>query len=355
LSLRQAIERLGRRVLVTLLSLLLGSRRRPIELPESPRILVVRLDERVGNMLLLVPLLDTLRQRFPRARIDLLANARVQLLMERHPAIDSFIPFDKRAIFAPTGPLRAPFCLRRGRYDLAIDAANPTDPSTTQTILVRLSSARHTVGVAHAAFGRLYSAPVKLRDPEAHEIDLRLQLLAPVPGEALSRQVFLGELPMPSAEIGALAEDLGDTAVLNVGTRLTEKQLPPETYAAVAAELRGAGYHVLVTYGPTEKKLAEQVCVLDGNATLAPATSLVELAHLMRAAQRVVTCDTGPMHLAVAVGTPTCGIFVSTIPSRYGHGPPHIAIDARDDASGSWLVEVRGWLEGAAKRPAFDG
>jgi ADP-heptose:LPS heptosyltransferase len=348
LSLRQSIERLGRRLLVAILSLLFGSPRRPVELGAAPRILVVRLDERVGNMLLLVPLLDSLRRRFPGAHLDLLANVRVRPLMDGHPAIDAFVPFDKRALFAADGPLRAPFRLRRGKYDLAIDAANPTDPSTTQTILVRLSGARHTVGVAHDAFGRLYSAPVELRDPNAHEIDLRLQLLGPVPGEALSREVFLGDLPAPSAEVAALIEDLRETAVLNVGARLPEKQLAPETYAALAGQLRAAGYDVLVTYGPAEQALARRVEALEGGVQLAPPTSLVDLAHLMRAAKRVVTCDTGPMHLAVSVGTPTCGIFVSTIPSRYGYGFPHAAVDARDDADTTWLGEVGAWLEATA-------
>lgn len=350
MTVRQALERLGRRLLIAILSLLLGSRRRPVDLGFAPRILVVRLDERVGNMLLLVPLLDSLRRRFPDARIDLLANGRVRNLMERHPTIDAFIPFDKRALLAPHGPLRAPCRLRRQRYDLAIDAANPTDPSTTQTILVRLSAAKNTVGVAHEPFGKLYSAPVELRDPDAHEIDLRLQLLDPVPGDALSRQVFVGDLPPASDHIAALIATGTVSTVLNVGARLPEKQLAPETYAALAGRLRAAGYGVLVTYGPAEKALAERVEALAVDVQLAPPTSLIDLAHLMRAAKRVVTCDTGPMHLAVAVGTPTCGIFVSTIPARYGYAHPHAAVDARNSNDESWLSEVSAWLGQSGQR-----
>jgi ADP-heptose:LPS heptosyltransferase len=80
-------------------------------------------------------------------------------------------------------------------------------------------------------------------------------------------------------------------------------------------------------------------------ATLAPPTGLWELAHLLNAARAVVTCDTGPMHLSVAVGTPTCGIFVSTPPPRYGYpDAPHAAVDAREREHDAWLAEVGSWL-----------
>jgi len=340
------LERWGRWLLASLVSLLFGVRRRPVSLTSDGRILVVRLDERIGNLLLLVPLLDSLRQRFPKAQIDLLASIKGLELLDSHPCIDSVLPFRKRALFAADGPLRTPFRLRRRRYQLAIDAANPIDPSTTQAILVRLCGARHTVGADHPGFGRAYSARVRIPDPSAHEIDLRLALLTPVPGDILSRRVFLGELPTLAAAspVPPFLEGREPFVVLNVGARMRSKMLPVDTYVALAERIDGP---VVVTFGPRERDIAEAVSERFDAATLAPPTDLWELTHVLRAAGAVVTCDTGPMHLSVAVGTPTCGIFVSTDPDRFGYSdPPHAAVNVRERDTGDWLGEVDTWLDG---------
>lgn len=353
------LERLGRRLLVSLLGLLLGVRRQKVLLPERPAILVVRLDERVGNLLLATPLLESLRARFPAARIELLASTRAQALLTRHPAIDELLPFRKRALLEKDGPLRTPWRLRRRRYDLAIDAGNPTDPSATQAILVRLAGARHTVGVDCGGWGQLYSAPVTIRELEAHEIDLRLALLEPVPGDASSRRLRLGALPplSPTSATSRVLKELEATpfAVLNIGARLPEKRLAPATYGALAALMRRAGCRALLTYGPSELELARQAQEHEPAALLAPPTDFVELAALMAAARGVITCDTGPMHLAVALGTATCGIFVSTPPSRYAHAePPHAWVDARTAAPAEWLRAVERWVfEQVAVRPSW--
>lgn len=347
------IELWGRKLLVILVGVLLGVRQRKVELPQAPRILVVRLDERVGNLLLLTPLLATLRARFPSAEIDVLGNARGALLLERHPAVSSFSPFRKRAIFATDGPLRTPLTLRRRRYDLAIEASNPTDPSATQALLVRFSGAHHTIGSRHGPFAPLFSAPVTIEDARAHEIDLRLQLLAPLGPGAVVRATSLGALAEPAADspVAALARDGALYAVLNVGARLTSKQLAAADYAALADLVAAAGLRCVITYGPAERPLADDVARLAPRAVLAPPTALHELAALMRAAQAVVSCDTGPMHLAVAAGTPTCGIFVSTEPARYGYADaPHLRLDLRDDTLAAKLPAVWRWLTDAAEQ-----
>ena len=329
-----------------LVAVVLGARRRPVTLGPRPRILVVRLDERVGNLILTTPVLSSLRARYPDAVIDLLAHRRGADLVGAHPALNAFLPFDKRTLLAAHGPLATPFALRRQRYDLAIDAANPTDPSTTQALLVRLSGARHTVGFAEGAFSRLYSAPVQGSTAGAHEIDMRLALLRALPGSAVDRRTSLAPLvgtPPALPDVPALAR--GAYGVLNVGARLGEKRLGAEAYAVLALRLVQAGLACLVLYGPSEHDLAAAVVARAPGAHLAPPTTLVQLALLMQRARVVITCDTGPMHIAVAAGTPTCGLFVSTDTQRYGYPEaPHTAIDTRGRELDVWLADVDAWL-----------
>lgn len=340
---RARLEKWGRELLTWLIGLVFGVRRRPVELPPAPAILVVRLDERLGNLIMLTPLLTSLRARFPSARLELLAHHRGQALLGGHPALDRFVPFDKRRLFAGHGPFAAPFVLRRGRYDLVIDAANPTDPSTTQAILVRLCGARHTVGFAEGAFARFYTAPVRGADAGPHEITMRLALLAALPGDRVVRETSLAPLPAPPASLAALVGS--PYGVVNIGARLGDKRLGPDAYAAVARRVADAGLTCLLLYGPDERELAASVAAQVPGARLAPPTSLVELAIVARHARVFVTCDTGPMHVAVAAGAPTCGLFVSTEPTRYGYvGPPHTAVDTRGRDTAAWLADVDRWL-----------
>lgn len=355
MSLRKSIERAGKRLLIGALVWLLGVRPRPVELTFGPRILLVRLDERVGNVILLTPLLQSLRLRFAAAQIDLLGSVRGEPLLKGHPALNRFLPFRKRALFAKEGPIWAPFRLRRGRYDLAIDATNPTDPSVTQAILVRLSGARHTLGFDSPSVARLFSARAHSDGGATHEIDSRLQLLSVLPGDASTRQTSIAPLPVPTpgsplSRLIACAETR-PLGVVNVGARLVDKRLGAVEYRRLVELVSKAGLLPVVTYGPRERELAVEVAKSCRGAKMAPPTNLLDLGNLMASARAVVTCDTGPMHLAVAMKTPTCGLFVNSPLERYGYQEsPHRAIDVQQDAPEVWLALVSQWLETLGQR-----
>ncbi len=318
-------------------------RRRVVLLPDRPRILVVRFDERVGNMVLLTPLLSTLKRRFPSAIVDVLGYAKTRILLQGHPAVNEVLTYDKRTWFSRYGPLRIFGFLKKRRYDLAIDAANPTDPSFTQALVTRFSGARHTVGPAHGPFERIYSAPAAISDTgQTHEIDLRLQLLESVPGNLAIRDTSLGMLGDPSPDVSKLISSTGEYGVLNLGARLRDKWLAIEDYALLARAIIEHGLSCVLTWGAQEQDLAKAILERVPDAHLAPPTDLIDLTAILKSARCVVTCDTGPMHVAVAVGAPTCAIFVSTDPVRYGyHMRPHASIDRREPA---WRTRVISWM-----------
>ncbi|MEM6531635.1 MAG: glycosyltransferase family 9 protein [Myxococcota bacterium] len=337
-SLRKRLELFGRRVLVALFGFFRSKRQGELLVPSRPRLLVLRLDERLGNVIMLTPLLCSLRARFPDASIEVLGSARSRALLEGHPAVDEFLQFRKRALFASDGPLRTCFALRRRGYSVAIDASNPTDPSLTQAILTAASGAEFTVGSAARGYGGFFTHPVQPDPAARHEIDHRLNLLSPLPGEQ--------QIRTPSLAADPRAVEVDEPyVVLNVGARLLEKRLSVEEYASVAEVC--AGFRpVVLTWGPGEFDLAQAVASRCENAVTAPATGLDELAVVLGGADAVVSCDTGPMHLAVALGRPTLGIFVATDPARYGYpDAPHAVLDARggwDEVSGT----VEDWLAG---------
>src|SRR5204862_4942256 len=118
-------------------------------------------------------------------------------------------------------------------------------------------------------------------------------------------------------------ESIGDFAVLNPGGGWASKLWPAESFGRVAEALRERGLAALVTWGPGEEKLADRVVAAsNGAARRAFPTSLLELVELARRSQLMVAADTGPLHLACAIGVPVVGIFRPTDPARDGPWSP---------------------------------
>src|SRR4051794_11074188 len=106
-----------------------------------------------------------------------------------------------------------------------------------------------------------------------------------------------------------------DYLVLHPGTSVPARAWPPEHFAAAARRLTGLGHQVVVTGAPAEQSLARSVVGDTAARDLAGRTSLPELAAVLASASAVVVGNTGPAHLAAAVGTPVVSLFAPTVPS----------------------------------------
>jgi ADP-heptose:LPS heptosyltransferase len=159
-------------------------------------------------------------------------------------------------------------------------------------------------------------------DDAVHVIDKNLALLQPLGIDALGLREF--PLPKAAADARNVARGLellglGAFAILNPGGGWANKQWPAAAFSALAKALRGNGLASLVTFGPGEEALAERVvAAADGAALRCFSTTLLEYVELCRRARLVVAADTGPLHLACAVGTPVVGLYGPTDPRRNG-------------------------------------
>ncbi len=140
--------------------------------------------------------------------------------------------------------------------------------------------------------------------------------------------------PQASADTTAAIAAAGGSRgfiVLNPGAAWPNKRWPAERFGALAASLRDRlGLPSLVTWGPSERELADAVArASSGAATSAPATSVSDLAVLMRDAALVVSGDTGPLHIAAAMGTPVVGLYGPTWPERNGPWDPRDVVISR--------------------------
>jgi HAD superfamily hydrolase (TIGR01662 family) len=111
---------------------------------------------------------------------------------------------------------------------------------------------------------------------------------------------------------GARRTGDGDYLVVHPGTAAAARACPPETLRAIVAELAGAGHRVVVSAGPGEQRLAARVAGAAATWTAPP--SMAALAELLAGASALVAGNTGPAHLAAAVGTPVVSLFAPTVP-----------------------------------------
>jgi heptosyltransferase-1 len=128
-----------------------------------------------------------------------------------------------------------------------------------------------------------------------------------------------------SPALGALRGQLrGAFALLNPGAAWPNKRWPPKRFGEVAAFVRDqCGLTPVVLWGPGEEVLANAVVASSsGAAVLAPPTRVSDLVALTRAAALVLSGDTGPLHVATAVGTPVVSLFGPTNPERNGPWSP---------------------------------
>jgi ADP-heptose:LPS heptosyltransferase len=370
---RGGVARLGARLLVRPAA----PRRSAAEVPPDPqgndeRVLLIRTDERVGNVLLTTPLLSRLEEARPRARIDfLVAASKRTLLSGNSPDRIHLIPFEKRDLFRrPWAFARQMLALRAARYDVAIDASHWHRFSLSSALLLAWTGAR--IRIAHergeaSAFATHVVPPPGQPEPEVRS---KLRLLAPLglgpdlcsgskpgaePGDARIRTP-LGESGAARERMSAWlrASDLGEQVVaLAPGARKEGHRASPELFRALGIEARRLGAGVIVLWGPSqgEEALARELAASTGG-TLAPPTDLEELAALIRLCAVIVCNDTGPMHLAVAVGATTVALFTRPEHLRWGHAePPHAVIAGFERDEADLLREAKAALAARLCRP----
>jgi lipopolysaccharide heptosyltransferase I len=294
------------------------------------KILIVRLSA-IGDVIHAMPLLCGLRRRYPEARLAWLVEEHAASLLEGHQALDELITVPRGWLKSPRAVARLRRTLRRFAPQVTIDVQGLTKSS----LAARLSGARRRIGFGcekGRELSRWFNTEL-VRSTAAHVIDSNLELLGPLGVEPSPVEFGVPERPDEAQAarqtIGKLGLQ-GPFAMINVGAGWPSKLWRADRYAAVASHLgRRWGMAALVVWaGAEEYEMAGRVVAgSEGHAQLAPATTLRELAALARRAALFVGSDTGPLHLAVAVGTPCVGLYGPMPAERNGpYGPRHVAL-----------------------------
>lgn len=306
------LERLAKVVFAMVMAVWLWRRKRPLPAKKPLKVLVVRIDNRVGEALLTTPLFDALHAAGH--EVHLLTHPKMRRVLEGHPSLARL--WDWRRSVTVLRELRAQ------RFDAVINCGNWAEPAVTSAVVARLCAAHGPViGPANFPSRWLMDHPVAPLEGTSSEFRQRAHLGAPLASlPAEPRLSFRETAPFSVVQ--------GRYAVVNPGGRLDYRRVKPETFIEAANVLAQLGVTPVVTWGPGEESLADAVCSGCGAATRAPATSIEQLAALMRGAAVTVCNNTGPMHLSVAVGCPTVALFLHMDVARWGHAyAPHRMVD----------------------------
>jgi len=309
---------------------------RPLTASPVQHLLIVRLGS-MGDIIHTLPAAFALRAALPNAMIGWIVEERWAELLcagseprsgprsPRRPLVDKVHVVDTRTwrrhwfstqtwerVAAALSDLRA------ARYDIALDFQG----AIRSAFLARCSGASVIYGFRQPReniASMLYTRQVIAQG--SHIVEQNISLAATLAAQTLGK----GELEFPcdeAAEKKCAAwlqrESVGEFIVMNPGAGWGAKQWPAERYGAVAKRLAQNGLEVLINSGPGEADLAQSVQGTSGGCAKIVTCSIPDLIALTRRVRLFIGGDTGPMHLAAALGIPVVGIFGPTNPARNG-------------------------------------
>ena len=281
----------------------------------------------IGDIVHALPMLSALHRHGWQA--GWLAEPPGRALLDGHPYLWHLAAAPPARRFSAAQARAAVRELRAKRYDLAVDVQGLWKSAAWG----RLSGARRLVGYAGAARVEPLSSLLlheRVAPPAGavHVIDENLALLRAAGIEAVGTREFAfpdtrAQAQEVEAALAAAGVAPGTFAILNAGGGWPEKLWPPEGYGGLARGLRERGLAALVTWGPGEEALADRVVAASGGAARRCfPTGLRQFLELARRARVMVAADTGPLHIACAVGTAVVGIYGPTDPARNGPFSP---------------------------------
>ncbi len=295
----------------------------------------------LGDVVMALPALSALRRSFPQAQISWLVRPEFAPLIEGHPHLDEIILFNRKlhgkAWYCPAAArdlLRLVSRLRQSRFDAVLDLQGLLRTG----LLSWLSGCKQRFGPHWREMAHLfYTTSIPPRREWIHVVDYYRKLVETMGGTNFGAEFVLPEKPTAVAAARELLArrsiDSQRYAIVIPGSAQVSKCWPAERFAALVDRLASEhGLAVAATGGKSESAMIEGIRRLATHppVNLAGRTSLPELVEVLRGAKLVISNDTGPGHIAAALGRPLVMMFSWSNPLRVGpYGRPQCVV-ARD-------------------------
>jgi heptosyltransferase I len=286
------------------------------------RILIVKLSS-LGDLFHALPAVHNLRVQL-NAEVDWVTQSDYVELVRCFTDVNRVIPFARRAVLRGLRPLVRG--VRQTEYDLVVDLQG----LLKSAFVARLARTRKVIGPSFHREGAtlLYTAVAGRRDKNRHAVEENLDVV-----RYLGLAVMPPEFPIrfPEAATAQPAPRIGLVPV----SRWPAKNWAPESFAEAARRLqKEAGATIYLFGGPSDAATCERIAASLGPAVVnvAGRTTLVEMGGLFATMHLVIANDSGPLHMAAAVGVPVLGVYGPTDARRTGpYGPKNVVVAAPAD------------------------
>jgi ADP-heptose:LPS heptosyltransferase len=240
--------------------------------------------------------------------------------------VHDLLIFDAPWVHKPPPPLRISdlvrtiWRIRHGRYHDSLILTSAFQSAIPTALVLRIAGVKRICAVSHDYPGSLLDLRIDI-DDHLHEAQrsARIAQAAGYPD--------VGDDLRVRDDVTAYAWPARPYVVVHPGADVPARQWDKDRAREAVAALSRTGYEVLVTGGPEESDLTRYVAA-DHGTDLGGRTSLRQLAGILRNAQAIVVGNTGPAHLAAAVGTPVVSLFAPVVPAhKWGpYGVAHVML-----------------------------
>ena len=290
-------------------------------------ILLIRLDH-LGDVLLTTPAIKSLRKQFPQAHITLVVKEWSFEAIKNNPHIDNVIVFNPfwtipkkegAETEGVTGISRLIRWLRREHFDIAIDFKG----DFRNILIAYLSGAKRRISYDIRGGGFLLTNIVPY-EPAIHEIDKNMKLLAPLGINSEDSHMELHYTDKDMARVEQIFDKKGidlsrRTIALHYGGASEFKRWDMEKFVSLTERIAGNNStNVLIFGGPYERGTLGLSEIPEKGIFLMPYMTICQMAAAFKKCCLLVCNDSGPLHVGIAVGTPTVAIFGPTFPNRFG-------------------------------------
>jgi len=285
---------------------------KPIEVDKIKKILVVRINYRIGNILFTTPLLNALEKEFPHAKIDVMVGASfTSSLIEGMPQVNKVYSFPRKLLKEPFRVLALKKELKSNGYDLLVV---PNLSSTSDTLFTFLVSATNKVGFyAKDVFSPLTYA-IATNSKVKHEALKPLLLMSAFSNQPLQNYKPYLDIQLKEEEKDAVSTDILPHSIGIFRDARGDKKLDNDWWLTLLDALQKLSpqLHFIDILDPnnTTPLKDEMFTISEKNLRILAS----KIAHL----DAFICADTGPMHLASASKTPTIALFKTTSPEYYG-------------------------------------
>ena len=302
------------------------------------RILIIKL-QAIGDVVMSTAVIPNVRQAFPDAKIDFLTMKYCSPVVEGNPEIDEVIWIQTKGnhrldtVAGAKATYHYLSRLAKARYDLVIDLYG----NARSAFLTTVTGSRNRVGFDFRGRKHFYNHQVIHRSNDVHEVEFNLDALIRIGIPVVTKDLFFPISENDQAFVdGYLKENsLGKSFLIGINgcASWKVKSWALDKYAALADRLvQEYQTKIVFVWGPGEKPIAESICSqMKHPGFVAPATTLKQLAALLKRCRLVISNDTSPMHISAAMGTPTVGVFGLTKPRLQGPwGTKNVTVQKAD-------------------------